>query len=193
MNKNILTLALVCMFMILFAPHLTYAQGSLTPTIVAWTDNAQYVAGQTGKLSITYYNNRNKPITIRNITITYEGWKAHINGAWVGNDTYKPKDTEKSVSEHSARTFEISFTVPSDGRARTTSLTIIVYTTEPVPDSLYTADIRVAEKLVYMEQVVTLFTILVVLVIVCTIIMAATIFLSARRPQVVWSREEKAA
>jgi len=38
---------------------------------------------------------------------------------------------------------------------------------------------------------VTLFTIQAVLLIVCTVIIAATIFLSARRPQVTWKAEEK--
>jgi len=42
-----------------------------------------------------------------------------------------------------------------------------------------------------MDKLVTLFTVLVVLVIVCTIIIAATIFLSARKPQVTWKPEEK--
>jgi hypothetical protein len=43
----------------------------------------------------------------------------------------------------------------------------------------------------YMDQIITLFTIQVVLLIVCTIIVAATIFLSARRPQIMWKSEEK--
>jgi len=42
-----------------------------------------------------------------------------------------------------------------------------------------------------MEQIITLFTIQVVLLIVCTIIIAATIFLSARRPRITWKAEEK--
>jgi hypothetical protein len=43
-----------------------------------------------------------------------------------------------------------------------------------------------------MDKLVTLFTVQVVLLIVCTIIIAATIFLSARKPQVTWKAEEKA-
>jgi hypothetical protein len=42
-----------------------------------------------------------------------------------------------------------------------------------------------------MDQIITLFTIQVVLLIVCTIIIAATIFLSTRRPQIMWKTEEK--
>ena len=183
-----MTLELTCILMILSASPLIYAQG----LIGAWSDNRQYSPGQTGKLFITYHNNRPDPVTIRNVTIVYREWIAYIEGVgWVGNDTYIPD--EKSVTEHSARTFQISFTVPTDGRARTTDLDIIVYTNKGENRQFFEDTIRVPETPVYMEQVVTLFTILVVLVIVCTIIMAATIFLSARRPQVVWSREEKAA
>ncbi len=181
----------MCISLILFAP-LTQAQIPTT-RIVAWTDKPQYLAGQTGKLYITYNNDRNDPVTIRNITIVYEEWCAYINNVWVGNTTYEPKDTEKSVTEETAYTFETSFTVPSDGRARTTDVYIIVYTNEPIPDSLSIHEgIRLVETDAYMEQIVTLFTIQVVLLIVCTIIIAATIFLSARRPHVTWKQEEKA-
>lgn len=175
----------------LFAP-LTQAQIPTT-RIVAWTDKPQYLGGQTGKLYVTYNNDRNDPVTIHNMTIVYGEWSAYINNVWVGNMTYEPKDTEKSVTEETAYTFEMSFTVPSDGRARTTDVYIIVYTNEPIPDDIYIYNgIRVAETSVYMEQIVTLFTIQVVLLIVCTIIIAATIFLSARRPHVTWKQEEKA-
>ena len=192
MNRKILYLGLMCISLILFAP-LTQAQ--IPPTrIVAWTDKPQYLAGQTGKLYITYNNDRIDPVTIHNITIVYEEWWAYINNAWVGNTTFEPTDTEKSVTEETAYTFETGFTVPSDGRARTTAVFIVVYTNEPIPDSLYVnIGIRVVETPAYVEQIVTLFTIQVVLLIVCTIIIAATIFLSARRPHVTWKQEEKAA
>ena len=51
-------------------------------------------------------------------------------------------------------------------------------------------EIQVVKTPVYMDQIVTIFTIQVVLLIICTIIIAATIFLSARRPQITWRREE---
>jgi hypothetical protein len=43
----------------------------------------------------------------------------------------------------------------------------------------------------HIEQIVTLFTIQEVLIIVCTIIIAATVFLSSRRPKPVWKAEEQ--
>jgi hypothetical protein len=40
-----------------------------------------------------------------------------------------------------------------------------------------------------MDKIITLFTIQAVLLIICTIIIAATIFLSVRRPRVTWKKE----
>jgi len=190
MDEKILILSLICISTLLFAP-LTQAQ--VFSRIVAWTDKSEYFAGQTGRLYITYENNRSNPVIISKITVTFEEWQAYINSKWTGNLTYEPKENEGTVTEHTARTFEISFTVPSDGRAKTTDLHITVYTNEPVPDWKDISDgIRVVETPVYIEQIITLFTIQVVLMIVCTIIIAATIFLSARGPQVTSRKEEKA-
>ena len=190
-RKNlILTLSLICASLVLLAP-LAQAQWS-SPRIIAWTDKPEYSAGQTGKLYITYNNSRDdppRPVTIRNITIAFEEWQAYINNEWVGTLTYTPNENEKTVTEHTARTFEVSFTVPSDGRAKTTNVNITVFTNKGSENNdLY--EIQVVKTPVYMDQIVTIFTIQVVLLIICTIIIAATIFLSARRPQITWRREE---
>jgi len=191
MNKRILALTLMCVSVILFVP-LTQAGGP-SDVVTVWTDKPMYSAGQAGKLYITYNNVRDAPVEIRRITVVFDEWWAFINNAWVGNLTYEPTEVI-AVTAHTTRVFEISFTVPSDGRATSTSVDIKVYTNLPLPD---TPDppkptISVAEPIFYMEQIVTLFTVQVVLIIVCTIIMAATIFLSARRPQVMWRKEERA-
>jgi len=191
MNKKnlILTLSLICTSLVLLASSAQAQWGS--QRIIAWTDKPEYSAGQTGKLYITYNNSRDDPVTIRNITIAFEEWQAYINNEWVGTLTYTPNENEKTVTEHTARTFEVSFTVPSDGRAKTTNVYITVSTNEPVPDSKTIINgVCVVETPVYMDQIVTIFTIQVVLLIICTIIIAATIFLSARRPQITWRREE---
>ena len=187
-RKNlILTLSLICASLVLLASSAQAQWGS--QRIIAWTDKPEYSAGQTGKLYITYNNSRDDPVTIRNITITFEEWQAYINNEWVGTLTYTPNENEKTVTEHTARTFEVSFTVPSDGRAKTTKLEITVFTNEGSENNdLY--EIQVVKTPVYMDQIVTIFTIQVVLLIICTIIIAATIFLSARRPQITWRREE---
>jgi hypothetical protein len=189
MDKKILTLSLVCAALVLFAP---LADAAPSDVLTVWTDKHNYVAGQTGTLYITYNNIRDTPVTVRNITVVFEEWWAYINSAWVGNLTYEPSASDKTISEHSVHVFEISFTVPSDGRAKDTAVNVRVNTNLPSPDAPSELPmIYVAETPVYMDQIVTLFTIQVVLLIVCTIIIAATIFLSARRPQVTWRAAEK--
>ena len=189
--KKILALSLLCISAILFAP-LAQAGGP-SEIVTAWTDKHEYSPGQTGKLYVAYNNIREDPVTMRNITVVFSEWWAYINNAWVGNLTYKPSENEKTIAEHTTRVFEISFTVPSDGRARLTNAKIKVYTNLPGSDEPSSDPaISVFETPVYEEQIITLFTIQVVLLIVCTIIIAATIFLSARRPQVTWKPEEKA-
>jgi hypothetical protein len=195
MNKKwILTLSLICMAMVLFIP-LGHAGGP-SDIITVWTDQPTYSAGQTGRLYITYNNIRDSPVTIRNISVVFKEWWAYdkAKGLWLGNMTYMPPDAEKTITEHATRVYELSFTVPSDGRAINTDVEIKVYTNLPTPDKPIGTPpkIYVVETPVYMEQIATLFTIQVVLIIVCTIIIAATIFLSVRRPQVTWRTEEKA-
>ncbi len=188
--KKILALSLLCISAILFAP-LAQAGGP-SEIVTAWTDKHEYSPGQTGKLYIAYNNIKEDPVTIRNITVVFSEWWAYVNDAWVGNLTYKPSEDEKTIAEHTTRVFEISFTVPSDGRARWTEAEIEVYTNLPYSDEpSRNPQISVFETPVYMDQIITLFTIQVVLLIVCTIIIAATIFLSARRPQVTWKPQEK--
>jgi len=190
MKEKILALSLLCISAILFAP-LAQAGGP-SEIVTTWTDKHEYSPAQTGKLYIVYNNIRGDPVTIRNITVVFSEWWAYVNDAWVGNLTYKPSEDEKTIAEHATRVFEISFTVPSDGRARWTKAEIEVYTNLPDSDQPSSDPaISVLETPVYMEQIITLFTIQVVLLIVCTIIIAATIFLSARRPQVTWRPQEK--
>lgn len=189
MNKKIFAFIMVTVSMLLLAPLVNALQPE---TVTVWTDKHEYSPGQTGKLYVAYNNIMEDPVTIRNITVVFSQWWAYINDAWVGNLTYKPSEDERILAEHTTRVFEISFTVPSDGRARWTNAEIKVYTNLPYFDepSIDPA-ISVLETPVYMEQIITLFTIQVVLLIVCTIIIAATIFLSARRPQVTWKPTEK--
>jgi hypothetical protein len=189
MNKKILILSLACIAFALFAP-LVKAEGP-TSILTAWTDQPQYSPGQSGTLYITYNNNRASPVTIHNITIVFEGWWAYTSAGWVGNLTYVPTDAEKTITEHTVHTFQVSFTVPSDGRAISTLADVTVNTNLASADYLLPRpSIEVVTTPVYMTQITTLFTIQVVLLIICTIIIAAAIFLSGRRPAT-WRTEEK--
>jgi len=192
MNKKILTLSLICISTVL-SVQLTLAGGP-SEIITVWTDKPEYSSGQTGKLYITYNNIRDNNVTIRNITVVFKEWWAYneIKHAWVGNLTYEPSENEKTIAAQNIRVFEISFTVPSDGRAGNTDIEITVYTNLPTSDApSEPLTIYMVETPIYMERIITLFTILVVLLIICTIIIATTMFLSAQRPQAMWREAEK--
>lgn len=182
MSKKVFALIAVILSM-----SLLVAVASAQPeTMSVWTDKSEYAPGETGTLYIVFYNNRGQTVTIDEITITFESWRAYKSDQWEGNYTISVEDAfmADDVLEE-----EVSFTVPTDGRAISTNAKVEV-----------DADVNIADKncMIYvsytpkhMEQIITLFTILVVLLIVCTIIIAATIFLSARKPQAILRKEER--
>lgn len=187
MNKKIFALSLLILSMLLCI-SITKAQEPDEVTL--WTNKSAYAPGEKGTLYVAFYNNRNEAVAIKNVTVTYNAWKAYIGGTWVGNETYTMDvplsgKTTKLLNE----VVEITFTVPTDGRAVDTTVDVRIGTDKGFENGRIT--IRLVETSRYMEQIVTLFTIQAVLLIVCTVIIAATIFLSARRPQVMWKAEEK--
>jgi len=156
-------------------------------TVTVWTDRSVYAPGQTGTLHVVFYNNKGQTVTIDEITITFESWKAYISDQWEGNQTIEVK---KAFVADEVLQNDITFTVPTDGRAVPTTVTVSI-SCHPVSIPDKELDIYVSQTPLYWEQTITLLTILIVLLIVCTIIVAATIFLSARRPQVTWKPTEK--
>lgn len=185
MNKKMLVLTAVILSTALCVPLVVAAYEPHDVTI--WTDKQKYVAGEKGTLYIAFYNNRDVAVTIENITITYYSWMSYTNEEWVGNET---RTVNVPLSARDTHVFsDITFTVPTDGRSVSTSVYVEIGTDRGYEYG--NGSINVPEVPSYMEQIVTLLTILVVLLIVCTIIVAATIFLSARRPQVTWKPQEK--
>ena len=190
MNKRMLALVIVALSLFLVIP-LTSAAVAIQPVTV-WTDKQKYAPGEKGTLYVAFYNTRDEPVDIKNITIVYQSWAAYIEGTgWVGNET---KTITKPLSSKQTFIFKnedaITFTVPTDGRGASTNVYVEIGTNKGyVTDYGY---ITVPDTPRYMDQIVSLFTIQIVLIIVATIIVAATIFLSARRPpQMIWKSEEK--
>lgn len=186
MNRKMFAITIVVLSAFLIMP---LANAAVTPLpVTIWTDRSQYAPGDKGTLYVAYYNDRDVAITIKNISITYASWMAYINGVWVGNETRV--NINQPVSSKATYIFsDITFTVPSDGRGVDTYAFVTIITDYGSPgDNVL---ISVPQTPAYLQQIVTLFTILEVLTIVCTIIIAATIFLSARRPQVMWKTEQK--
>lgn len=187
MNKKTFLLMIIAVSALFLVP-LASAQAVSVPRIHAWTDKQKYSPGDKGTLFIVFYNDMGEAVEVKNITLVYYNWNAYINGAWVGNETRTYSGV--TLADKETHVFsDITFNVPTDGRAVYTSVSIEIGTDHGYQYT--TAGINLEETSKYLEQIVFWFTLLVVLVIVCTIILAATIFLSARRPQVTWKTEEK--
>lgn len=182
LNKKVFAFIMVTVSMLLLAPLVS----APPQTVTVWTDKSEYAPGQAGTLHIVFYNNKGRTVTIENITITFESWKAYKSGQWEGNQTIEVKEAfiVGKILQN-----DVSFTVPTDGRGVPTWVKVEIYADVYIPDTEF--GISVSHTPLYWEQTITLLTILVVLLIVCTIIIAATIFLSARRPQVTWRPQEK--
>jgi len=185
----------------IFLTSLAYAQTpSATVNIYAYTDKNSYNPGDKGTLKIVVRNDRtDQDLIIKNITVFYP-WFAYTGDQWEGNDTITEETPPVIVKEGGTYTKSVDFNIPTDGRVISMYgyLTIdIMVTVDKSPyqyptGGYYQVPIYIVTTPSYMSQIVTLFTVQVVLIIVCTIIIAATIFLSKRSPQVTWKAEEKA-
>ena len=184
MNKKIFVLSLIILSIALFVP-LAVAQPDLQ--ITAWTDKPDYMPGEKATLYIALNNTGKSALTIKNITVTYESWRAYMNDEWVGDQTI---GVDKAIKVGETLRVETTYLVPTDGRAKPTSVSMAVSTDHGSRTYTDVAYIQVSTTPRYIEQIVTVFTVQVVLLIVCTIIIAATIFLSARRPRATWRKEE---
>jgi hypothetical protein len=199
-TKYLLIVLAAVILLAILSPTLTYAQPPATVNIYAWTDKTSYDLGEKSKLTVVIRNDRtDKDLILYNITITYP-WFAYTGEQWEGNDTITVN--EAIPKNGGTKTYTREFTVPSDGRAitsmyGTTQISIVITVNEAPYQYTKNPPIYIKSTPLYMsledgDKLVTLFTIQVVLLIVCTIIIAATIFLSVRRPQVTWRTEEKA-
>jgi len=169
----------------------------------AWTDKPGYDLGEKSVLHIVIRNDRtDEDLILQNMTIKYP-WFVFTGEKWDGNDTIKPSPPFV-LQKNGGNVYTINreFTVPSDGRAMSGiyggTSQIEIETAVDKPPYRYSKSVAIYVKSVPVfmsienaDKIVTLFTIQVVLLIVCTIIIAATIFLSARRPQAMWRKEEK--
>lgn len=157
------------------------------PTLSVTTSKLDYAPGETGILYLDFHNDAGSAVTVKKVYIVFTSWRAYIKNKWEGNLTIV---VNQAVASRGVFENETRFTVPSDGRARDTQV-IVTVETEERGDFSYYGSVSVPPTPRYMDQIVTLLTVLLALVIVCTVILAAAIFLSARRPQVTWSKEEK--
>lgn len=156
--------------------------------IYGYTDKTQYMPGEKGTLKLLIYNEGTEDIILYNVTIEYPWHSYYI---WEGNETIT---INQPVMVGKNWNTTISFTIPTDGRAISGNIHVTAVTDE-IPSRVRNFPLNIAGTPVYtatqdMDKIVTLFTILVVLLIVCTVIIAATLFLTGRRPQVTWAKEK---
>ncbi len=187
LNKKIFALIIV-FFSILSLVSLVNAQEPKRITV--WTDRSEYAPAETGILYIVFYNDGSDAVELEKIIVIFEHWRAYKNDEWEGNKTL---EINKAVVSKGVYATETTFTVPNDGRAVSTIVDVIARTEDGdiYISLLQKPSITVAETPRHIEQIVTLFTIQVVLTIVCTIIISATMFLSSRRPKIMWQKEER--
>jgi hypothetical protein len=191
MKEKILFISIITtLVMLLFTPTV---KAAALVELYGYTDKTQYMPGETVTLKFYIYNSGPDEIVLKNVTIYYP-WYSLI---WGGNETIKNIDTVLSKGKNWNATK--TFTIPNDGRAAGTTIDFTY--TYAIGTSVYPhpgdVNIRIVtapsyESLQDMDKLITLFTVQVVLIIVCTVILAATVFLSAHRPQVMWRTEEKA-
>jgi uncharacterized membrane protein len=156
--------------------------------IYGYTDKIQYMPGEKGTVKYWIHNEGTEEVILKNIIIEYPWHSLYV---WEGNETIKEINTVILIGGNWSAT--ATFTIPSDGRAiggyvRITVVTDKVSRSRNIPLNVANAPVYTAFQ--DMDKIVTLFTVLVVLLIVCTVIIAATMFLAGRKPQVTWTKEK---
>jgi hypothetical protein len=185
-EKILLALVVTALFAASFAwPVWAYASVS----IYGYMDKALYAQGEKGTLKIWVYNDGTDNVTLKSVTIEYPWYGSYI---WEGNETI---DGNGAVIPAGGNWSTITaFTIPTDGRGAGGDIHIHAFTDKVNRThniGIEVADPQSTSTSRYMEQISTMLTILAVLVTVCTAALAATIFLSARRPQIMWKTEDK--
>lgn len=161
-------------------------------------DKYEYMPGEKGTISIVLRNTGRDPVEVYNLTIQFTAWMMYTVDGWdeLGNDTIVYDEAITVGSNKTVALEDISFTVPTDERAVDTNVEVWIYTNLPAPlhPQPYAEYISVVPSyqrsiLRAMDNIVVLLTVAAILAILSALIIAAAIFLSARRPNVNWQKE----
>ncbi len=158
-------------------------------------DKVQYAPGEQGTISIVIRNTGTEVISIKNLTIAFTGWMLYTVDGWdeLGNKTIVYSDITVTDRTGVVKLEDISFTVPTDDRARDTNVDIWIYTNKSpiyVKEGIDVVDPSTQNAQRALDNIVMLLTVVAILAIIGAIIVAAAIFLSGRRPGVTWQKEE---
>ncbi len=163
-------------------------------SIYGYTDKPQYKPGEAGTVKIWIYNDGAEDLILKNITLYYP-WH---NIIWGGNETLVPSE-DTVIAPKGNYSTTTKFTIPNDGRANDGRIdgefvTIHVITDKRTIDgyvALNVANPPVSTAFENMDNLITLLTALVVIILVGIIGIIFTIYLTARRPKMVWAEEPK--
>lgn len=187
MRKKILVMLTVTALIALASVSSTWAYASFS--IYGYTNKPQYKPSETGTLNIWVYNDGTEDLILKNITLYYP-WHSVI---WGGNVTLVPSvDTVIAPKGNYSTTAQ--FTIPNDGRATGGAVRIHVVTDKRTDDEFLTLNVAnppVSTAFENMDNLITLFSALVIIVLVGIIGIIFTIYLTARRPKMVWAEEPK--
>jgi uncharacterized membrane protein len=187
MGKKILVMLTVAALIALASISSTWAYASFS--IYGYTDKPQYRPGEKGTLKIWVYNDGTEDLILKNMTLYYP-WH---NIVWGGNETLVPSaDTVIAPKGNYSTTTQ--FTIPNDGRAEGGLVTILVVTDKGTDDGQVTLNVAnppVSTAFENMDNLITLFSALVIITLIGIIGIVFTIYLTARRPKMVWAEEPK--
>ena len=168
-------------------------------------NKVEYEPGEQGTIYVSIRNTSEDPIEVKKIYVEFSSWMLYTEEGWdeLGNMTIVYSPPIQIPSENGTVDLDpISFTVPTDGRATSTSARIFAQTNEGLIQG-YTGFgtaarvpiVSVIESsnrslLRAVDNIVVLMTVVAILAIVGSIIIAAAVFLSGRRSRVMWRKEE---
>lgn len=153
-----------------------------------WVDKTQYQPGETITLTFTIFNAETSDVMINQVTVETP-WFMYIQNHWEGNQTLQ---INKVLTTGKAYSNSTTIPIPADGRAFTNGfspiqeMSITIKTNagtfkENVPIDIANPPIQAAVQ--DMNTLILLQAVLIILIVVCTALIAAAIFLSARKPQ----------
>lgn len=154
--------------------------------VYMWVDNTQYKPGETITLDFTIYNAAPSDIVIYQVNIETP-WFMYVKDHWEGNQTIP-------TNNKLLRTGQVYFNyttmqIPTDGRAFTgnSSSQIVMQAKTNIGTFNSAIAIGMANPPVYSsvlenDTIILLLAVLTILIVICTALIAAAIFLSARKP-----------
>ena len=195
MDKKI-PFTLLLFAVVLFIP-VCEADSGFSPgevNVYVWVDKTQYTPGETITLYYTILNAQTIDIVLKEIRVE-SPWFMYVNDHWEGNQTIRINQVMKKDGQiYSGST---TLAIPNDGRAyfaNSSAKITVKVDFDSAPDKTIPIDIGIVNSpftVRDMDTLVLLAAVLIILMVVCTALIAAAIFLSARKPQETYAESPK--